>query len=132
MSDRHGDAQAPTGFDREIGLRGLTLFVVVLVGLLVVTGVLMYLLSSGLREARVAADPPLPKLPEARQPYEVKGPRLQADPPADMAALRAREDATLNRWGWTDEANGVAQVPIGRAMELLVEQRAEGAEEDGS
>ena len=80
----------------------------------------------------MAADPPLPKLPEARQPYEIKGPRLQDDPPADMAALRAEDDATLNRWAWTDEANGMAQIPIERAMELLVEQRAARGEEDGS
>ena len=95
-------------------------------------GVLMYFMSAGLREARVAADPPLPKLPEARQPYEVKGPRLQADPPADMRALRQQENETLNQWGWTDETNGVARIPIERAMEMLVEQRSARGEEDGS
>ena len=120
------------GFDREIGLRGLILFVVGLVGLLIVAGVLMYLLSDGLREARVAADPPLPRLPEARQPYEITGPQLQPDAPADMAAFRAEEEAVLNRWVWTDEANGMAQVPIDKAMQLLVEQRAAQSEEDGS
>ena len=119
------------GFDREIGLRGLVLFVVGLVGLLVVAGVLMYLLSDGLREARVAADPPLPKLPEARQPYERTGPILQPDPPADMAAFRAEEEAVLNRWAWTDEATGMAQIPIDKAMEILVRQRAARGEEDG-
>lgn len=120
------------GFDHEISLRGLILFVVGLVGLMIVAGVLMYLLSDGLREARVAADPPLPKLPEARQPYEITGPRLQPDPPADMAAFRTEEEAELNRWVWVDEANGVAQVPIDKAMELLVKQRATELEEDGS
>lgn len=127
---------AAGGFDREISLRGLVLFVIGLVVLMIVAGVLMYLLSDGLREARVAADPPLPKLPEARQPYEITGPLLQADPPADMAAFRAEEEAALNRWAWADEANGMAQIPIDKAMELLVEQRAAQAvatgEEDGS
>ena len=119
MSESHGG-----GFDLDISLRGLIYFVIGLVGLLIVAGVLMWLLSAGLREARVAADPPLPKLPEARQPYEIKGPRLQADPPADMRELRVAEDAELTSWGWTDEVNGVAKVPIERAMEMLVEQRA--------
>ena len=127
MSEGHGG-----GFDRDISLGGLAWFVVGLVGLLVVAAVLMWLLSAGLREARVAADPPLPKLPEARQPYEVKGPRLQADPPADMAALRAAEEESLNRWGWTDEPKGEARVPIQRAMELLVEQRSARGEEEES
>ncbi len=127
---------ASGGFDHEINLRGLVWFVVGLVGLMIVAGVLMYLLSDGLREARVTADPPLPKLPEARRPYEITGPLLQADPPADMAAFRAEEEATLNRWAWSDEASGMAQVPIDKAMELLVKQSAaQGAaqgEEDGS
>ena len=120
------------GFDHEISLRGLVLFVVGLVGLMIVAGVLMYLLSDGLREARVAADPPLPKLPEARRPYERTGPLLQADPPADMAAFRAEEEAALNRWAWTNETDGVAQEPIDKAMELLVKQRETQGKEDGS
>jgi hypothetical protein len=116
--------------DREISLRGLIGFVAGLVALLVATGVLMWLLSAGLREARVAADPPPPRLPEARQLWEPPGPRLQADPPADMAALRADEERILSTWGWTDQGAGLAQVPIERAMELLVEERV--AEENGS
>jgi hypothetical protein len=124
MSDQDHDPHESGGFDREIGIKGLVLFVVGLVALLLASGLLMYLLSAGLREARVAADPPLPKLPEARQSYTIEGPLLQAAPPADMAAWRAQEEEVLNRWGWTDEANEVATVPIERAMELLVEQRA--------
>ena len=128
MSEPHGTG----GWDRDISIRGLVVFTVALVGLMVVAGVLMWLMSSGLREARMAADPPLPKLPEARQPYEIQGPRLQADPPADMAALRAADEESLNRWEWVDETNGMARVSIERAMELLVEQRSARGEEDGS
>lgn len=129
MSDQHG---ASGGWDQDISIRGLVVSTIALVGLMVVTGVLMWFLSAGLREARVAADPPLPKLPEARQPYEIRGPRLQADPPADMAAFRAAEEESLNRWEWADESNGVAKIPIERAMELLVEERSARGEEDGS
>ncbi len=49
-----------------------------------------------------------------------------------MAALRAQEAESLQLWGWTDEANGLARVPIERAMELLVEQRSARGKEDGS
>ena len=128
MSDSHGSG----GWDQDISLRGLIVFVIALVGLMVAAGVLMWLMSTKLREARVAADPPLPKLPEARQPYEIKGPRLQPDPAAEMATLRAADEESLNRWEWVDENNGVARVPIERAMELLVEQRSARGEEDGS
>ena len=132
MSERPGEGHGSGGFDREIGLRGITFFVAGLVGLMVVTVVLMWLLSNGLRAARVAADPPLPKLPEARQPQEISGPRLLADPPSALAGLRAEEERLLNSWGWADEAGGLARVPIERAMEMLVEQRAAAAVEDGS
>lgn len=132
MSERPGEARASGGFDREIGLKGLVFFVAGLVALLVAAGGLMYLLSSGLREARVAADPPLPKLPEARQPYEIKGPRLEADPALALAEMRAEENRQLSSWGWADQANGLARVPIERAMELLVEQRSTDVEEDGT
>ena len=46
--------------------------------------------------------------------------------------MRQQDDAALNQWGWTDEANGVARIPIERAMEMLVEQRSARGEEDGS
>jgi hypothetical protein len=132
MSEQPTSGQGASGFDREISVRGLAFFVAGLVGLMVVAGVLMWLLSSSLREQRLAADPPLPLLPEARQPYEISGPRLQADPAADLAALRAEEELQLSTWGWADEADGLARVPIERAMEMLVEQRGAMAEEDDS
>ena len=55
---------------------------------------------------------------EDRLPPE---PRLQAAPPADMAAFRAHEDAILNSAGWIDETNGVARIPIEQAKKLLLE-----------
>jgi hypothetical protein len=47
-------------------------------------------------------------------------PRLQVDPAEDLAALRAQEDRWLSEWEWRDKKNGVAHIPIDRAMELLV------------
>lgn len=49
-------------------------------------------------------------------------PNLEADPASSLAALRAREDAILNGYGWTDSAKGIARVPVARAMEMLVER----------
>jgi hypothetical protein len=47
-------------------------------------------------------------------------PHLEAEPTSGLAALRAREDAILNTYGWTDSARGLARVPVGRAMELYL------------
>jgi len=49
-------------------------------------------------------------------------PRLQVAPQVDLAALRAREDATLNGYGWVDRKAGVVRVPIERAMDLLIQR----------
>lgn len=45
-------------------------------------------------------------------------PRLQTDPFGDLQAVRAREDAHLEHYAWVDRAQGIAQVPIDRAMAL--------------
>lgn len=49
-------------------------------------------------------------------------PRLQVAPQADLAALRSREDAELNGYGWVDRQAGVVRIPINRAMDLIVQR----------
>jgi len=53
-------------------------------------------------------------------------PRLEPLPLAPRAALRASEDARLSSYGWVDRANGVARIPIDRAMELIVQTGVPG------
>jgi hypothetical protein len=48
-------------------------------------------------------------------------PRLLIKPGASLVELRAAEDADLNSYGWFDRTTGIARIPIGRAMELLLE-----------
>lgn len=38
-----------------------------------------------------------------------------------LAAQRAREDAVLNHYKWLDAEKGVVQIPVARAMEVMVE-----------
>ena len=56
---------------------------------------------------------------EERLPPE---PRIQANPEADMAALRLQEDAILTTYGWVDRAAGVARIPIDVAMKQVIEE----------
>lgn len=53
----------------------------------------------------------------AKEPPE---PRLQVHPKTDLEALHAAEDKTLGRLAWVDRDAGVVQVPIERAMEMLL------------
>jgi hypothetical protein len=47
-------------------------------------------------------------------------PNLQINPHDDLMALRAREDAELNTYGWVDRSHGVVRIPIERAMDLII------------
>lgn len=63
------------------------------------------------------APPPIPGFEPGRQAPE---PRLQGEPFADWIALKARQESLLTSYGWVDEPNGVAHIPIDQAMKLLV------------
>jgi hypothetical protein len=123
--------QSSPPLDSEIGFRGIIVFTVGLLAVVVLAAVGMWILATALRDLQVAQEPPPPALPEARLPYEPPGPRLQADPVQEMRQLRAEEIRDLTSFGWVDEPAGVARIPIERAMELLVErgipQPAEGS-----
>ena len=49
-------------------------------------------------------------------------PNLQLNPHDDLMALRAREDADLSDYGWVDRSNGIARIPIERAMDLIAQK----------
>ena len=108
---------------RDLSVKGIGGFGIGLVLILVVAAALMWWTSAFLRGLEEAKDPPPPVLEEARAPYTPPGPQLQADPEAELIELRAREDLILNSYSWVDRDAGLAQVPIERAMELLVEEQ---------
>jgi len=47
-------------------------------------------------------------------------PQLQKTPIPDLATFHQAEDQVLNNYGWVDQQKGVVQIPIERAMELVV------------
>ena len=49
-------------------------------------------------------------------------PRLQWRPNDDLGKLRAEEDAKLHGYGWVEKDDGLARIPIERAIELLAER----------
>ena len=53
-------------------------------------------------------------------------PRLQIDPHADLAALRAPKHARLSSYGWIDRPSGIVRLPIERAMQLTAERGLAG------
>lgn len=65
--------------------------------------------------------------PPVRQPLAVKteappAPRLETHPVADRLAREAVARKQLSGYGWRDRANGLARIPIERAMRLQAER----------
>ncbi len=49
-------------------------------------------------------------------------PRLQPAPILDMKDMLAAEDRILKGYGWVDEKQGIARIPIDRAIDLLAQR----------
>ena len=80
---------------------------------------LLFVYFSGREAARVVPEYPLAAGEQTRVPPE---PRLQTNPREDLLALRAREDAVLNSYGWVDKTAGVVRIPIDEAIKLTVQR----------
>jgi hypothetical protein len=80
---------------------------------------LLFVYFNGREAARVVPEYPLAAGEQTRVPPE---PRLQTNPREDLRALRAREDAVLNSYGWVDKTAGVVRIPIDEAIKLTVQR----------
>jgi hypothetical protein len=49
-------------------------------------------------------------------------PTLQSDDVVDLAKMRSDEDEILSTYGWVDQKNGVARIPIDEAMKMVAQQ----------
>lgn len=85
------------------------------------------------RTARFDAPPsPLRQGVEKDMPPE---PRLQGvpghvtDPQQDLRDMRAADEKDLNSYGWIDEGNGIAHIPIKEAMKIVADK---GLDSEGS
>jgi hypothetical protein len=53
-------------------------------------------------------------------------PRLQTDPPEDLAKFLVEEDKRLNTYYWVDKKKGIVHIPIKQAMQELAEKGIDG------
>jgi hypothetical protein len=122
---------------RDLGARGVLLFLVVLA----VSGVVIFLLVwgmyAGMEKYAAVNDPQLhPLAPPDKLPprsnvivpsnvpintEKFPTPRLQTDDTTDMRTFLKQEDRLLQAGPWKD-SNGVVHLPIGLAKELVVQR----------
>jgi hypothetical protein len=102
----------------DVSIRGLIIF---LVGLLASLAAVVFAISwmfSFLSMRAQRSDSPPPPL----APLRTKGPpepRLQETPALEMRKMREAEEAALTNTRWIDKQQGIVQIPIDRAMELI-------------
>src|SRR4051812_40047398 len=118
MVEHHHDTppKRDKGDDSELDYRTIVRFAVGLFTVTVAVLGIMWWMSIAFKRQEEAKDPPASPLAEARLDPIPPGPRLQSSPPRDMDELRARDHDALTTYGWVDPANGVAHIPVERAI----------------
>ena len=124
MADTHDKHAAPGPPDTTIGDRDIQYGAIYkfAVGLVVVTLFcmgLMWAASIYLKKQGIESDPAPSPLAEANEKRLPPEPRLEKDPPKDLAELRAREDEILGGYAWVNREQGVARIPVARALEIV-------------
>ncbi len=129
MRDKHGhkppaaeDSHAPGQIDREINVRSIVAFLVIVMVATAVSAGLMWFLFKGLLATEVARDPQPLAIVERTAPPPPPAPRLQVDGATDLKTMRAEESAVLEGYGWTDRAAGRVRIPVARALDLVAER----------
>ena len=116
------DVKIPdTGYEkRDANFRGILLFGSGLVLVTVAAFIAMWAMFNRFAAREAQRDVPVSPLTNERKPSTA--PKLQTDPPKEIAELRALEEKLLNSYEWVNETVGIARIPIDRAMALLAEK----------
>ncbi len=115
-----GPGAASVGHESALlGTAPIVAFSIGLAALIVLAAFVAFFLLGGFR-------PPPPGVrslpPAGTGPASM--PILQSAPAADLRAFRRGKESMLDGYRWIDRGSGVVQIPIERAMQLIVERDA--------
>jgi hypothetical protein len=114
----HSSAPSPGYETRDANVRAVYRFLVFLGALLVVCALLSWGLFRYLSKQTDTSN--VSPFADSRQlPL---GPQLQVNPGEDWLKYREQHEQSLENYAWENRANGIARVPIERAMELLLQK----------
>lgn len=117
----------------DINISALIWSMVVMFAVVVGTAVLMAILFKVLETQAEARDPtlsplalPVTTMPKSttESPYfgGAPEPKLMTAEPRHLKDVRTSEQQQLHGYGWIDEANGIARIPIDEAKKLMLER----------
>jgi hypothetical protein len=132
MTDHLHENHDDIGFEREdLGSKPIFGFIISLA----IAGVLIYYAIWGIFHFLDAFDkknqqPRTPLIEVKTNPREVRAehiekfpePRLEENERTELDGFRYGEEEKLNSYGWVDEKNGVAHIPITQAMQLVAQR----------
>lgn len=115
-------SDAPAGYEKADARVGpIAMFAAGLSALVAVVSVAMGALIGDL-EAKAGRKNDRERHPLAPEFQEPPSPRLQANPPAELADYMERAARATDTYGWIDPEGGVVRIPVDRAMELVLER----------
>lgn len=104
---------------RDVRVGWIVAFAMALAAMVVLVLPLTDWIFDRLESGAAQLDAPTSPLAARQEPPE---PRLESRPAAELSALRRREQQVLTKYRWLDREQGIVQIPIERAIELLVER----------
>lgn len=104
----------------DLGPKNIAIFALVLAVVVVFVVFVTYAMVQHFHSVQ-AVGRPVTSYPQGREP--IARPRFWVDAAEQLKAMRAEEDKVLHSYGWVDKQNGIARIPIERAMELLAERQ---------
>jgi hypothetical protein len=111
----------PEGHERsDVRIRPLGIFLGVLVVSMLLVGFVVQWMFGVL--ARIAAEGDPIRHPLAESDRRTPGPLLQVSPRQDLEVMRAGEQEELATAGWINREQGIARMPIDRAIELTADR----------
>jgi len=121
----HGDSNSHENKDvrfepTDVSTRPVLVSVLSLAVFTVIFTFVGHLVYHNLADRERAASPAASPLAAQYAAKEPPLPRLQLDPKLDLDVLHAAEDKILMSYAWVDKEAGVVQVPIERAMQMLL------------
>lgn len=114
---------------RDLSARGVLIFLTALAITLVFIGLVQWSMFRYFAHERLVPQPPATaistparELPGGDPTQAFPPPQLQPDPAADLNKFRARQEQTLDSYGFVDKDQGILRIPIDHAMQLLAER----------
>ena len=129
-TEKHGHEPAQPGYETtDANLGGTERLYAIVAIFLAAVFALVWFMFGQLKSREARLDQKLPPLAAAERAKDARrdvdrfpSPRLQTTPYVDLRAFHEAEDAVLHRYAWVNEQAGVAQIPIDRAIDLIVEK----------